>query len=188
MNYCSQCGGKVVLQIPERDTQQRHVCQSCATVHYRNPNIVAGCIPEWRDGRVLLCKRSIEPRAECWTLPGGFLELGETLLEGALRETWEEARARVSSLSLYTVLSLPHANQVYMMFRSRLCELSFSPGPESSEVALFAEQAIPWDELAFSTIHHTLRYYFSDRRAGCHTLHVAAIRKGPDGHVLDENT
>ena len=184
MKYCPQCGGMVDWKIPGGDTHRRHVCRDCATVHYQNPNIVAGCIAEWTDGRILLCRRSINPRDGYWTLPAGFLERGETLVEGAVRETLEEANARVRDLSLYTVLSLPHADQVFMVFRGKLCDLSFSPGEESREVALFAENAIPWHALAFSTIHHTLKYYFADSGSGCYTLHVADIRKGQHGDEL----
>lgn len=184
MKYCPQCGSEVVLKIPDMDTQPRHVCRACAVVHYQNPNIVAGCIPEWKDGRILLCERAIAPRAGYWTLPAGFLELGETLVQGAVRETLEEANAKVKGISLYAVLSVPHARQVFMMFRGRLSDLGFSPGQESRKVALFDEQGIPWDELAFSSVYHTLKYYFADRRADRYVLHVADIHKGPGGDEL----
>ena len=94
MNFCSNCGAKLVLRVPPGDSIPRHVCDSCGTIHYRNPLMVVGTIPEWED-RILLCRRAIEPRHGFWTLPAGFMELGETTAQGALRETLEEARARV---------------------------------------------------------------------------------------------
>src|SRR4029453_786276 len=131
----------------------------CGTIHYQNPKIVVGCLPEW-SGQVLLCKRAIEPRQGLWTLPAGFLENGETLSAGALRETLEEANARVELEPLYTLISLPQINQVYMMFRAKLYDLHFGPGAESLEVRLFDEAEIPWESLAFRTIPRTLRTGF----------------------------
>src|SRR6185312_3160307 len=146
----------------------------CGTIHYQNPKIVVGCLPEW-EGRVLLCKRAIEPRYGLWTLPAGFLESGETLVAGALRETLEEADARVAIGDLYAVISLPQINQVYMMFRAKLLDLGFGPGAESLEVRLFDERAIPWESLAFRTLARTLRNYFLDRRQHAFPLHVSAL-------------
>jgi ADP-ribose pyrophosphatase YjhB (NUDIX family) len=177
MNFCSHCGAAALeLRIPEGDTLQRRVCATCGTIHYENPKVVAGCLPVW-DGRVLLCKRAIEPRYGLWTLPAGFLENGETLTSGAARETLEEADARVELLDLYTVISLPQINQVYMMFRSRLVDLDFGPGSESLEVRLFEESEIPWEQLAFRTIARTLRNFFVDRRLGVFALRVSSIER-----------
>jgi ADP-ribose pyrophosphatase YjhB (NUDIX family) len=177
MKFCSHCGSDALAQrIPEGDTLARHVCANCGTIHYQNPKTVVGCLPEW-EGRVLLCKRAIDPRLGLWTLPAGFLENGETLEAGALRETAEEARARVGIGSLYTVISLPDINQVYMMFRARLRDLDFGPGAESLEVRLFAEEDVPWGEIAFRTIARTLRNYFLDRKLGAFPLHVSALFK-----------
>lgn len=181
MNYCSLCGGEITRQVPPDDNRPRYVCLSCRTVHYQNPRIVAGCLPE-HDGRILLCKRAIEPRYGYWTLPAGFMELGETSLEGAIRETREEANANVEVLELYMVLNLPHVDQVYMMFRSRLKDLDFSPGDESLEVKLFSEDEVPWDELAFTTIRETLRCFFSDRETGRFRLHTGDIVKTGNGY------
>ena len=145
MNFCSNCGAATLeLRIPDGDTLQRRVCATCGTIHYENPKIVTGCLPVW-DERLLLCKRAIEPRYGLWTLPAGFLENGETLGSGAARETLEEADARVELGELYTVISLPQINQVYMMFRSRLTDVDFGPGTESLEVRLFDESEIPWE-------------------------------------------
>src|SRR6478735_11671178 len=138
-NFCSNCGAATLeLRIPDGDTLQRRVCATCGTIHYENPKIVAGCLPVW-EGRVLLCKRAIEPRHGLWTLPAGFLENGESLADGAMRETLDEANARVTLDDLYTVISLPQINQIYVMFRARLDDLGFGPGTESLEVRLYDE-------------------------------------------------
>jgi ADP-ribose pyrophosphatase YjhB (NUDIX family) len=163
MKFCSQCGNPVTRMIPAGDNRMRHVCGHCATVHYQNPRIVAGCLPVWRD-QVLLCRRAIEPRRGYWTLPAGFMENGETIEQAAARETLEEACARVRDLSLYTLFDLPHISQVYMLFRAELVDLDFAVGEESLEVQLFAESEIPWSELAFPTIGRTLECFFADRR------------------------
>ena len=165
MKFCNQCGAPVSLRVPEGDNLPRHVCDACNTIHYENPKIVAGCIPEWED-KILLCRRAIEPRYGLWTLPAGFMENSETTAQAAMREAMEEARANVEITSLYTVFNLIHINQVYMIFRSRLCDLDFAPGVESLEVALFEEKDIPWGELAFPVVEQTLRYFFSDREQG----------------------
>jgi ADP-ribose pyrophosphatase YjhB (NUDIX family) len=177
VKFCSICGSqRIDERVPDGDTLPRSICAECGTIHYQNPKIVVGCLPEW-DARILLCRRAIEPRYGLWTLPAGFLENGETLVAGALRETHEEARARVEIGDLYTVISLPNINQVYMMFRARLLDLGFGPGTESLDVRLFDEAAIPWEALAFRTIARTLRNYFLDRRLGRSTLHVSAIER-----------
>lgn len=177
MKFCSHCGSASLDQrIPEGDTLPRWVCGHCGTIHYQNPKIVVGCLPDW-EGRVLLCRRAIDPRHGLWTLPAGFLENGETIVAGAARETAEEARARVDVGGLYTVISLPHISQVYVMFRARLLDLDFGPGPESLDVRLFEEDDIPWSELAFRTITRTLRNYFLDRKLGEFPVHVSALER-----------
>jgi len=176
MNFCSQCGAKVELQIPEGDSRQRHVCPDCDTIHYQNPRIITGCLPEW-EGQVLLCRRAIEPRDGYWTLPAGFMENGETTHDGAMRETLEEANARVEVDALFSLFNLPHADQVFMIYRGALLDLDFSPGEESLEVQLFTEDEIPWDELAFPMIEQTLRLYFRDRLAGRFATHVGTIQR-----------
>ncbi len=175
MNFCSECGSAVVLRVPEGDSMPRHVCADCGTIHYLNPKMVVGCIPEWED-KVLLCRRAIEPRYGLWTLPAGFMENGETTQEGAARETWEEAGARIEMGALYTLYNLPHINQVYLMFRARMLDLDFQPGIESLETRLFTEADIPWDEIAFRTVRATLEQYFNDRRAGAFEFHFGDIR------------
>ncbi len=162
MKYCSQCGGPVAQRIPDGDNRLRYVCDSCHTVHYQNPRIVAGCLPVWGE-QVLLCRRAIDPRKGYWTLPAGFMENGETMEQAATRETLEEACARVRNLSLYTLFDLPHISQVYTFFRAELVDLDFAAGDESLEVRLFHERDIPWSELAFPTVGRTLECYFADR-------------------------
>lgn len=180
MNYCSHCGAPVSMQVPTGDNRPRHVCTVCAAVHYQNPKIVVGAIPEWQD-QILLCRRAIEPRYGFWTLPAGFLERGETTLAGAARETLEEANARIEIGHLYSLFNLPHIDQVYMLFRARLLDLDFGPGEESLEVRLFAETEIPWDELAFPVVRETLKLFFSDRADGRSELRLGDIvREGPD--------
>jgi ADP-ribose pyrophosphatase YjhB (NUDIX family) len=180
MKYCTHCGSDLTLTIPPGDSRARHVCSGCGTVHYLNPKIVSGCIPEW-EGRILLCRRSIEPRAGRWTLPAGFMELGETTAQAAARETLEEANARVELGELYALMNLPHIDQVYLMYRARLLDLGFSPGDESEEVSLFAPEAIPWDELAFPTIRHTLRFFVEDLRSGSFRLRIGEIVREGNG-------
>lgn len=173
MNFCSQCGQRVRFAIPEGDDRLRYLCDACGTIHYQNPRIVAGTLPV-RDDRVLLCRRAIAPRKGYWTLPAGFMENAETTVEAAARETLEEACAQVDIQNLYTLINLPHINQVYMIFLADL-KGDFAAGPESLEVAMFAEEEIPWDELAFPTIERTLRHYFADRPDEFFPLHISDI-------------
>ncbi|GAB3099289.1 NUDIX hydrolase [Aestuariicella hydrocarbonica] len=174
MKFCSSCGANVTLQVPDGDDRERHVCIQCETIHYRNPNIIAGSLPIY-ENKVLLCKRAIEPRYGLWTLPAGFMENGESVEEGALRETWEEARAKMTLNGLYTIFSLPEINQVYMIFKGELIDLDFGPGPESLEVALFSEEDIPWEELAFPVMKKTLQYFFTDRKSGTFPMRSEAL-------------
>jgi len=178
MIFCSNCGARLTVKIPAGDDRHRHVCEACATIHYQNPKIVAGCIPEWK-GRLLLCRRAIEPRYGLWTLPAGFMENGETTEQAAARETWEEARARVGKLELYGVFSIPHISQVYLMFRASLEEEKFEPGPESLEVRLFGEHEIPWDQLAFPVVNLTLSKYCSDLKDNAFPVYVEEITRHP---------
>ena len=165
MRFCSLCGASVELRIPPDDNRARHVCTSCGEVHYQNPKLIVGAVPEWQ-GRILLCRRAIEPRRGLWTLPAGFMENGETTAEAAARETLEEANAQVTIGDLYTLYNVPHINQVHLMFRATLQNADFSPGAESLEVRLFDEQDIPWDTLAFRAVRFTLQHYFADRGKG----------------------
>ncbi len=174
MKFCSSCSAHVELRIPEGDTLPRYVCTVCHEIHYQNPKMVVGCIPEWED-KILLCRRAIEPRIGWWTLPAGFMENNETLAQAAARETLEEASARVSIGDLYAIYSLPHISQVYVLFRAKLLDLDFKPGIESSEVKLVSEVEVPWDEMAFRVIHDPLRRYFMERNTGKLMFHTGII-------------
>jgi ADP-ribose pyrophosphatase YjhB (NUDIX family) len=165
MKFCSQCGAHVQLRVPEGDHLPRYVCAACGAIHYQNPRLVVGCVPE-HEGSILLCRRAIEPRRGYWTVPAGFMENHETLQEAAARESQEEALARVEVGSLLSVVTVLHAEQVHVFFRARLPEARFAAGPESLEVALVAPKDIPWDDLAFRSTEFTLRRYFEDQAAG----------------------
>lgn len=171
MKFCNLCGASVTLRIPAEDSRPRHVCTQCDTIHYENPKLVIGSIPVWED-KVLLCKRAIEPRHGLWTLPGGFMENGESTGQAAIRETLEEAHARVELDELYSMYSLPYINQVHLFFRARLLDLDFAPGIESLEVRLFGEAEIPWRELAFRPVRFSLEHFFNERKQGKFSLHV----------------
>ena len=178
MNYCSACGAPVKLRIPVGDSLPRHVCDTCGAIHYRNPRLVVGALPVWED-RVLLCRRAIEPRHGKWTLPAGFMENGETVAAAAVRETLEEACARIELGAMYTLISVQHVNQVHVIYRSQLLDLAFAPGAETLELRLFREDEIPWDEIAFRTISITLQHYFADRRAGRYPFHTEDLTAPP---------
>ena len=171
MKYCPTCGAPVELRMPQDDHRERHVCTVCNTIHYQNPKLIVGAIPEWEDGRILLCRRAIEPRRGLWTLPAGFMENGETTAQGAARETLEEANARVQIHELFGLYNLPYINQVQMLFRATLLDLDFSPGVESLDVQLFKEEDIPWEQLAFRPVKYALEHYFADRKRGKFELH-----------------
>jgi ADP-ribose pyrophosphatase YjhB (NUDIX family) len=179
MKFCSNCGHAVTLKVPPGDTVPRHVCDSCDTIHYLNPRMVVGCIVEW-DNRIVLCKRAIEPRYGYWTVPAGFMENGETTQAGAARETLEEANARVEVGPLYALYNIPHINQVYILFRARLLDGKFGPGAETLETRLVDENEVPWDDIAFATVRHTLRHYYNDRRSGHFGMHTGTIEPMSD--------
>jgi len=174
MKFCSNCGAPVTHKVPPGDTLPRYVCDACNTIHYQNPRIIVGCIAYWED-RILLCKRAIEPRYGLWTVPAGFMENGETTTDGALRETLEEANARVDIGPLYALYNIPHINQVYMLYRGRLVDTDVSPGAETLETRLLKEEEVPWDEIAFASVRNALQSYYSDRRRGEFKFHMATI-------------
>ena len=171
MKFCSNCGAAVVRRVPPGDTLPRWVCDECGVVHYRNPLMVVGTIPE-QEGKILLCRRAIEPRYGYWTLPAGFLENDETTGQGAQRETMEEAGARIELGDAFTLISVPRVNQVHLFYRARLLDLDFKPGEETLEVALFDESGLPWKDLAFRTVELTLRRWFADRAKGGFGFHA----------------
>ena len=178
MNFCSHCGQPVTQLVPEGDHRLRYVCTACGQVHYQNPKIVAGCVPE-HAGRILLCRRAIEPRRGYWTIPAGFMENGETTQDAARRESLEEALADVEIGSLLAVVHVLHADQVHVMFRARLDQPVFGAGDESLEVMLCDEAEIPWADIAFRSVDFALRRYLEDRSAGREHHHFTAIDLRP---------
>lgn len=181
--FCAACGHAVVRRIPPGDSRERDCCDRCGEIHYVNPRPVVGTIPVWDDA-VLLCKRAIEPRLGLWTLPAGFMETGETTVEGALRETLEEAGARIEMGPLFTMIDVPYIEQVHIFFRARLLDLDFAPGDESLEVRLFREDEIPWHAMAFRTVTLTLRLFFEDRARGTFCTYTRGI--GPAAPIHSE--
>jgi len=174
MKYCSECGTPVEFRTPPDDTLPRHVCPGCGTIHYQNPKLVVGCIAEWKD-QILLCRRAIEPRIGLWTLPAGFMENGESTAQAALRETLEEACARVEIDELFSLINIPHIDQVHLFYRARLLDSDFAPGVESLETALFSEADIPWEKIAFRSVAQCIKAYFSDRRSGSFDFHEEVL-------------
>jgi len=183
MEYCSNCGSAVHLEVPEGDNRERHVCSSCDTIHYQNPKNVVGCLLEWH-GKVLLCKRAIEPRLGYWTLPAGFMENHETVMEGAAREAFEEAHAEAEGLSLFGVYNLPRISQVYLMFAGRLKDGFAEAGEETLEVGLFDEDEIPWSELAFPVVVESLQRFYERKTQRVTEVYLADIKSRP-GSRLD---
>jgi ADP-ribose pyrophosphatase YjhB (NUDIX family) len=174
MKFCSACGNPVALRTPSGDHFARFVCDACGVVHYQNPKLIVGCVPEYA-GKILLCRRAIEPRLGFWTIPAGFMENGETTQDGARRESLEEARATVEIGSLLAVVHVLHADQVHVMFRANLPEASFGPSDESLEVRLYDESEIPWEQIAFRSVDFALRRYFEDRRLGVENHYFTAL-------------
>lgn len=175
MKYCSNCGQSVNKRTPPGEDRLRYVCDSCQTIHYQNPCNIVGTIPV-KGEKVLLCRRAIEPRKGFWTFPAGFMENGETTLEGAVRETWEEARAKIHQPSLYQLFDLPYINQVYFFYRGELTDEGFEAGPESLEVRLFSEEEIPWDEIAFKVVQQTLKHFFEDSKSGKYAVRISEYK------------
>ncbi|MBD3893693.1 NUDIX hydrolase [Hydrogenophaga sp.] len=178
IQHCKQCGNRVVYRIPDDgDTRARAVCPACGTIHYENPLNVVGTVAVWGESGeyVLLCQRNIEPRRGKWTLPAGFLELGETTAEGAARETTEEAGAQFEIGAIFTLMNVARVGQVHLYYRARLLNTHFQPGSETIQARLFSEAEIPWDEIAFRTVKETLDCYFSDRRRGRFEFHTRDI-------------
>jgi len=176
MKFCSNCGETVVREIPPGDNRPRFVCNLCRTIHYQNPRVIVGVLPIYKD-KVLLCQRAIEPRKGLWTLPAGFLENNESTVEGAIRECYEESCARVVDASLYGVYDIPYIHQVYVFYRARMEHPNFSATEESSDVRLFLEEEIPWENLAFPVIEVTLDSFFNDRKIGHYLVKQSQIEK-----------
>ncbi|MBY0574351.1 MAG: NUDIX hydrolase [Undibacterium sp.] len=178
MKFCSECAAPIEIRIPEDDIHPRHVCSLCGVIHYQNPKMVVGSIPIWDiagEAKVLLCRRAIQPRHGYWTLPAGFMENKETTSQAAMRETIEEAGANIALHDLFSILNVAHVHQVHLFYRASLLDMNFAAGVESLEVRLFSEQEIPWDEIAFPTVAHTLRFFFADLKQAQFKLHEQDI-------------
>ena len=171
MKFCSNCAAPVVKRVPPGDNLPRWVCDQCGEIHYQNPRMVIGAIPEF-EGKLLLCRRAIEPRYGYWTLPAGFMENDETTGQAALRETLEEAGARIELGEAFSMISVPYVNQVHLFYRAKLKDLDFKAGEESLEVALYEEAHVPWKEIAFRTVAATLKHWFADRSRGAFGFHA----------------
>lgn len=186
MRFCSHCGQSLERRVPEGEDRERDVCPACGTIHYQNPKMVVGCLIE-EAGRILLCKRAIEPRKGYWTVPAGFLELGESAMAGAMRETVEEARARVRILAPYAHIDVPHIGQAYIMYRAALLDGEFGPGPESLEVKLVEMQDIPWAEIAFPVVRYSLEFLREDLATGSFRSHQGALMREEGRFVLRDH-
>ena len=165
--------------MPYGDIGLRHACESCGAIHYAKHSVVSGCVATW-NGRLLLCKRAIEPFYGMWTLPGGYVEIGETLQEAARREAQEEAGAQIGDLRLLALYNLPMFSEVYALFAARLLQPDIAGGSESLEVQLVAPEDIDWQSLAFPMVREALRHWLireHDR------VDLADFLWGPDGGV-----
>ena len=190
MKFCSACGSAVEVRIPDDgDHLPRHVCTMCKAIHYINPKIIVGVIPEAADGRILMCRRNIEPRKGKWTFPAGFMELGETSAQGAAREGLEESQAVIEVDDLLCIITVTYVSQVYMIHRGRLADgMTFGPTSESSEVLLMREDEIPWANIAFPTIYQGLKYFFADRSSGVRKIHRLDLTQRPTRELQAEIT
>lgn len=174
MNFCRNCGSKTVDKVPLGDHQVRQVCTQCNTIHYVNPKVICGSLTLW-DNKVLLCRRAIEPRYGLWTLPAGYMELFETMEQGAARETREEAEAEITIEQLYCTYNIPRIGQIYVLFKANLIDGKFGAGDETIESRLFSEDEIPWNDLAFPSVERTLRHYFEDRKSNHFPTHLETL-------------
>jgi ADP-ribose pyrophosphatase YjhB (NUDIX family) len=178
--FCSHCGAPTQYRIPEGDHLPRQICDACGTIHYDNPRIVVGCVPE-HEGRILICRRAIEPRRGFWTVPAGFMENGETLEAGAARECEEEALAKVEILSLLALVNIPGAQQVHVFFRARLTDPAYGAGIESLESKMVTAAEIPWDDIAFPSTRYALERYLADRESGHTGAHLTTLTRRHPG-------
>lgn len=179
VKFCNACGSAVEFRIPDGDHQPRHICPACDHIQYFNPRVIVGCVPETDDGRILMCKRNIEPRLGLWTFPAGFMELGESSAEGAAREALEESQAVVEVGDVLAMINVPYVSQLYVVHRGRMRGTHHGPTPESSETRLMTEEEIPWEAIAFPTVWHSLKFFFADRAAGKASIHTLDLTYKP---------
>jgi ADP-ribose pyrophosphatase YjhB (NUDIX family) len=176
MKFCSDCGAGVVQRIPEGDNLPRYVCEACAAIHYQNPKLVLGCVPE-HEGKIILCRRAIEPRRGYWTVPAGFMENAETMQQAAAREAREEALIDVAIGSLLAVVHVLYAHQVHVFFRAQMRNANYGVGIESLEVELVHAEDIPWADIAFRSTEYALRRFLEDRSAGAEPYHFTTLEQ-----------
>jgi len=174
MNYCGNCGHSITIQVPDGDDRERHCCNSCGSIHYFNPRIIVACLPVW-EGKIMLCRRGIEPRKGYWTLPGGFMELNETTEDGAIRETWEETKAEVEIERLQGIYNMPQINQVYFVYLAKMKSAHYEITPESTEIELVDPKDIPWDKLAFRVMKKVLEQFVNEETPGNPEIHHDTI-------------
>ncbi|CAI0406657.1 unnamed protein product [Linum tenue] len=186
INFCQWCGGATKHEVPDGEEKTRAICTLCGKIAYQNPKMVVGCLIE-HDNKILLCKRNIQPSFGLWTLPAGYLEVGESAMEGAMRETWEEAQAEVEVLCPFAQLDIPLIGQTYIIFLAKLKKPHFSPGPESSDCQLFSLEDIPFDSLSFSSMVVTLKLYLEDVKSGRLKFHYGTINKRPGTSPSDSH-
>jgi len=172
----------VVLKVPDGDNRERLVCDDCGFVLYSNPKVMVGSVAHWQ-GRVLLCRRDIEPRIGYWTLPAGFMENGETTEQGARREAREESGAELEIEHLLAVYNIPRISQVQVIYAARLVSPDVFAGDETREVGLFAWDDIPWADLAFPSVRWALVHWHEARTSG-----TTAARTNPEGETGDYRT
>ena len=170
IRFCPQCGAEVEYRIPDMDNRERACCPACEHIEYQNPIVVVGSVPIASDGRILICKRAIEPRRDYWTLPAGFLELGETLEEGAAREAKEEANIDIQIEHAMVATCLPQIGQIHWYFVSKMLHDGHSPGEESLETKLVTPDEIPWDNLAFLVVRDALKTYLKRDNSVAHPM------------------
>lgn len=170
MKFCSACGASISLKIPEGEDRLRHVCDACGMIHYQNPKIITGVIVTQGE-QILLCRRAIEPRYGLWTYPAGFMENAETSAQAAAREAQEEAQVELKNQCLFSVVDVPHANHVHVIYCAELANEAYGAGIESLEVVLFDEADIPWGELAFQSVQRNLELFLADRQQGLQRVH-----------------
>jgi ADP-ribose pyrophosphatase YjhB (NUDIX family) len=178
--FCTYCGEPTITAVPAGENRPRRVCPACHSVHYENPLVVVGCVPE-HEGRILICRRAIEPRRGYWTLPAGFMENGETLEAGAARECHEEALAQVEIGTPLALMNAPDSQQVHVYFRARMTSGDHGAGEESLETRLVDEADIPWGELSFPTVRYALQQFLADRKAGTEPMHITTLGRHDQG-------
>ena len=182
MNYCPDCGDQTFLKKIPNDRLLRNVCQGCDQIHYENPKIIVGSLPVLNNS-VLLCKRAIHPSIGMWTIPSGFMELGESLEDGARREALEEANLTFEIIKLYGNYSIPEIGQVLFVFLVNILNKDYAPMDETSEVQLFKIDNIPWSKIAFPSVKYFLKNYVQDHKSNNFRFHSNFIQKHSNNTV-----